>query len=142
MKAAGTMAAGFLLVRMGWADLRSRQIPARYVLLLLLAGVIAKRQDPGGLASGLLAGMLFMTGGFLLYCATGGRGLGGGDMKWIAASAVWLGGWDTLRALLAAGIGALLLQAVRRLLGKEERSFAFGPWLAAGTGLFLMLRYF
>ena len=28
------------------------------------------------------------------------------------------------------------------LLGKEERSFAFGPWLAAGTGLFLMLRYF
>ena len=142
MRAAGAAAVVFLLVRMSLADLRSRRIPARYDLLLLLAGLTARLQDPGELAEGLLAGVIFLAAGFLLYCAAGGRGLGGGDLKWIAASAVWLGVWDTLRALFVAGITALFVQAVRRRPEEKEKTFAFGPYLALGTGLLLALRYF
>ena len=121
------------LAYLGWQDFRYHRIPKEACLFLLLSGVLRQAQDPVRLAEGLQAGGIVFLAGRLLYRMDRGRGLGAGDVRLAAVSAVWLGGMGILAALLAGllpALGAALLQRRRGI-----REIALGPYLAAGIFL-------
>ena len=72
--------------------------------------------------------------GFLmiLYIATKGRGIGGGDIKLMAAAGLFLG-WKNI--ILAFVIGCVLgsvIHLIRMKVSKQDHVLAFGPYLAVG----------
>lgn len=69
---------------------------------------------------------------FLIYHASHGRGIGGGDVKLMAAAGLVLG-WDLI--LLAFFIGcfsAAIIHPIRMKINHLNRVLAFGPYLSAG----------
>jgi leader peptidase (prepilin peptidase)/N-methyltransferase len=80
---------------------------------------------------------LLVSGGvvWIMYAATRGRGMGGGDVKFMAMVGAFLG-WD--RGLLTLFLGALIGSMVgiaRIVSGKQERRdpIPFGPFLSIGA---------
>lgn len=72
--------------------------------------------------------------GFLLilFFATKGRGIGGGDIKLMAAAGLFLG-WKN--CILAFALGCILgsvIHLIRMRVSKQDHVLAFGPYLAAG----------
>lgn len=102
-------------------------------LLLSVAGVTIPVDDAVlGAALGYVA-MWLVSGGYFLL--TGQEGLGGGDVKLVAACGAWLG-WIGVPLTLAFGalaatlaFGALGVLRGRTLCGP----LPFGPWLCAGA---------
>jgi prepilin peptidase CpaA len=92
------------------SDLRSRRIPNVLTFGAAIAGLVVHTAVEG--ASGALtAGGGWLTGLilFLPFFALGG--MGGGDVKLLAALGAWLGAYDTLYLALYSGVagGALAL---------------------------------
>lgn len=84
-------------------------------------------------------GMLTVSGLFLLvYLITRGKGIGGGDIKLMAAAGLLLG-WKQILLALAIGsvAGSVIHISLMKLKGKS-RMLAFGPYLAVGI-FFAML---
>ena len=69
---------------------------------------------------------------YLLFLITKGRGIGGGDIKLMAAAGLLIG-WKNI--ILALGIGCVLGSIIHIILMKvqnKERVLAFGPYLSLG----------
>ena len=64
--------------------------------------------------------------------------LGGGDIKLVAVSGLYLGMIGTLFMLMIACIGGLLFNVFRSRSSGEENTFPFGPWIAAATSVMLL----
>ena len=96
----------------------------------VVGGVVVDWDHPARLLVGLAAGcgcaLLF----WLIHLFSRG-GLGLGDVKLVATCAWWLGLFSLTAVYAAIGIGCLLGLAYS--LVTRTRSFAFGPWLIAGT---------
>ena len=78
---------------------------------------------------GFFAVSLFL---LILYIATKGRGIGGGDIKLMAAAGLLLG-WKLI--ILSLGLGCLLGSVIHLILMKvqnKDRVLAFGPYLSLG----------
>lgn len=82
-------------------------------------------------AGGLLAGGIFL----LVYVLTGKRGIGGGDMKLMAAAGLFLGIRKAFLALFLGCVMAVVFQLPQSGRKKGKRIFALGPYLAVGIGL-------
>jgi len=80
-------------------------------------------------------------GGFLLIVAlVSGGGMGGGDIKFVAALGLWFG-WKLLLltlliAFIVSGIVGVLLLALK-LKGRKD-AIPFGPFIAAGAAISLL----
>ncbi len=72
--------------------------------------------------------------GFLLvlYFATKGRGIGGGDIKLMAASGLFLGWKNCILAFVIGCVLGSIIHIIRMKVSKEDHVLAFGPYLAAG----------
>ena len=112
-----------------WFDLRTHVLPDRLTLgalavFLLLAGWQGR---PGAAVLGALLPAALL----LLIALLAGGGLGGGDVKYLAAIGAALGPLEGCLALLvAAAIGVLQGFWQRR---RGRAAYPFGPALAAGS---------
>ena len=79
-----------------------------------------------GLAAGVACGLIFL----ILHAASRGQ-LGLGDVKLVLIAGWWLG-CQSVTAVYAGLVAACLL-GVAYALVTRVRTFAFGPWLVAGT---------
>jgi leader peptidase (prepilin peptidase)/N-methyltransferase len=75
----------------------------------------------------------------IVYLASGGRAIGGGDLKLLAACGLFLG-WRLVVLGFFAGcvLGAAIHLARMRISG-AERALALGPYLSAGMALAMLL---
>jgi prepilin peptidase CpaA len=91
-------------------DLRTRRIPNLLTFSAALAG-LAFQIGNGGLSGGLLAGGGWLTGLALFLPVFALGGMGGGDVKLLAALGAWLGPYETLYLALYSAVagGALAL---------------------------------
>lgn len=133
------------LVLLSLIDINTRLLPDDIVLPLLWLGLLLNAW--GGFAS-LQSAVFGATAGYLalwaLYwagrLATGEEPLGYGDFKLTAALGAWLG----LPALAVVLLGAASLHTgwrmVSGLRGSASREAPFGPFLAAGGFIALMVR--
>lgn len=75
----------------------------------------------------------------ILFYATGGRGIGGGDVKLMAAAGLFVG-WKLI--ILAFFVGCILgsvIHLIRMKVTKEDHVLAMGPYLS--MGIFLAVLY-
>ena len=91
----------------------------------ILASVLA------GLAAGAL--LLFLSG--ILDRVLGRESLGGGDVKLVAVTGLYLGPVGTLFCLMLSCVLGLLFQAIA---GRRGRAFPFGPAISAAVCLMLL----
>ena len=85
-------------------------------------------------------GFFAVSGLFLIiYWITKGRGIGGGDIKLMAAAGLLLGWQNILLSLMIGSIaGSVIHLALMKVQGKD-RVLAFGPYLA--FGIFISMLY-
>ncbi len=131
-------AASSALLVLSVIDWRTYEIPVGCNIWILLAGVanlIAHR----GQWLDFLIGFACVSGLLLLILvASGGRAMGGGDVKLMAAAGLLLG-WQKI--IFAFGIGCILgsvLHLIRMKVQGKDRVLAFGPYLSMGI-LFSMM---
>lgn len=112
-------------------DWREFIIPNGINLVIFLLGLVRLFTD---LQNWLfyLIGMLAVSLVFLLlHIATGGNGLGMGDVKLVAAAGLLLGWPKMILAVLLGSLSGALIHSARMKRG-AGRKLAFGPYLAAG----------
>ena len=117
--------------------LATRGAVARLGLLMAaLGGTIPLSTAVWGAIAGYVPLWLIATGFALLMKR---QGMGGGDLKLLAALGAWLGWQAILPIILIASLVGLCVNVPRMLLGKHQRhqQYPFGPFLAGG-GLFVM----
>ncbi|BCJ99984.1 prepilin peptidase [Anaerocolumna chitinilytica] len=120
-------------------DFRTYEIPFGINVFIGILGLIRMGLDWTDWVNyvlGFCTVSLFL---LLLYFLTKGRGIGGGDIKLMAAAGLVLG-WKLI--LLAFIFGCLLgsvLHVIRMKVSKADRVLAFGPYLA--MGIFVNMLY-
>ncbi len=131
---------GWTLLVLAWIDARHLFMPDALTLTLIPAGLLASwALEPGSLADHAL-GALAGGGGLWLVAAVYRRlrkreGLGGGDIKLMAAAGAWVS-WQGLPSVLLlaslSGLAVGLARAVRAHRPLEREVLAFGPFIALG----------
>ncbi len=120
------------LLALSIIDWRTFEIPIGFNIFIGILGVIRMLTDLGhwyDYVIGFFAVSLFL---LILYIATKGRGIGGGDIKLMAAAGLLLG-WKLI--ILSLGLGCLLGSVIHLILMKvqnKDRVLAFGPYLSLG----------
>ncbi len=133
------------LIVLSVIDFRTNIIPAGiniFLLVMGLAAVMSKYFQSGretdlvwDHAIGFFAISLFL---LLIFYATRGRAIGGGDIKLMAAAGLLLG-WELV--ILAFFIGCILaaiIHPIRMKISNIGRALAFGPYLSIGIVVALL----
>lgn len=112
-------------------DERTFEIPVSCNIFLAVLGIISCFLDPEHLVSHLIGFVCVSVVLYVLFLATAGRAIGGGDIKLMAAAGLLIG-WQkiTLAFFLACILGSVI-HSIRMKVGKGERQLAMGPYLAA-----------
>ena len=128
-----------LLVSMAMIDLDTKYLPDDLTYPLLWGGLavaalgwtIPLSTAVWGAVAGYVP-LALIAGGFALVMKR--QGMGGGDLKLLAALGAWLGWQAILPIILIASIVGLCVNVPRMMLGKHERhqQYPFGPFLAGG----------
>ena len=113
-------------------DWRTYEIPFGINVFLFVLGIAMTILDRGNLVEHLI-GMICVSGLLgSLYLLTGGRAIGGGDIKLMFACGLILG-WKLI--LLAFFLGCIIgsvVHIIRMSVKKAGRMLAMGPYLSAG----------
>lgn len=120
------------LLAIGVIDWRTYEIPVVLNIVLGFFGVIHILLDFSDLLEYLIGFCVVSGFLYLLFIATRGRGIGGGDVKLMAAAGLLIG-WKNI--ILALALGSILGSIIHIVLMKtcnRERMLAFGPYLSAG----------
>ncbi len=129
-----------LLVALSYYDFKAFFLPDRLTLLLALGGAAHAFviHDPAPLEAfigAVLAALLLGSVAAFYKKWRGVDGLGFGDVKLLAAGALWIGPWGLGPALCVATFSALLVIGFVTLAQgawKRDRLLPFGPFLALG----------
>lgn len=125
-------------------DLKTKTIPNGinvFFVLLALVRVGIRFLDTGSFSEvlphviGFFSISLFL---LILFYATQGRGIGGGDVKLMAGAGLLLGWKLVLLAFFLGCLSATVIYFIRRMFKKVDRVLAFGPYLALGIAISLL----
>ena len=111
------------------------EIPFSINVFLAALGVVATVLEPEQLISHLLGAVCISGVLGVIYLISGGRAIGGGDIKLMAACGLLLG-WQ--RIVLAFFVGCILgsmIHLIRIRVSHVGHVLAMGPYLAAGIFL-------
>ena len=120
------------LVTLSVIDWRTYEIPVGINITILVFGVLRCVLDYHNIVSHLIGLVCVSVVLLLLNLVTGGRAMGGGDVKLMAAAGLFLG-WKqiTLGFFLGCIIGSIIHLCLMKFAHKG-RKLAFGPYLSAG----------
>ena len=121
-----------ILIITGITDLFYKKIYDLFPFLIAILAILRMIHDPTLLQSSILGFFVLSIPMLLLTLRHGG--LGGGDIKLTAACGLFLGADALLVGFLIAGLLALTIRLMLHLLNCQvtQKTFAFGPFLAAG----------
>lgn len=120
-----------MLMVLSVIDWRTYTIPNGINLVIFLLGIVRLVTDlshwPLYVIGMVSVGLVFL----LMHMATGGNGLGMGDVKLVAGAGLLLGWQNMLLAVLVGSLAGAVIHMFRMRRG-AGRKLAFGPYLAAG----------
>lgn len=120
------------LIILSVIDFRTYEIPVGINLFILALGLIRIATDYTHW-SGYAVGFLLVSGFlYLVYLVTGGRGIGGGDIKLMAVSGLLLGWKQILLAFVMGCIIGSVIHIARMRVSGQGHMLAFGPYLSIG----------
>ena len=127
-----------MLVAISVIDWRTYEIPVGLNITILTLGIIQCILDYRNWSSYLI-GMVCVSGFlFLLFIITGGRGIGGGDIKLMFAAGLLLGWKNIILALMLGCIIGSVIHIILMKVSNKGRMLAFGPYLSAGILLAIL----
>lgn len=124
---------GSALIVLSVIDFRTYEIPFGINLFILALGLIRLALDYHNFLSYLIGSLAVSVVLAILYYATGGRAIGGGDVKLMAVCGLFLG-WKLI--ILAFALGCVLgavIHVIRMKVSGEDHVLAMGPYLSAGV---------
>lgn len=120
-------------------DFRTYEIPFGCNIIIGILGILRMLLDLQHWYHYVI-GFFAVSGLFLLvYAVTKGNGIGGGDIKLMAASGLLLGWQNIILALMLGSIAGSVIHLTLMKLKRRGRVLAFGPYLA--LGIFLSMLY-
>ena len=125
------------LLTLSVIDWRTFEIPFGINVFLGVLGVVAVFLEKEEWRSHLIGAVCVSGVLFVLYLLSKGRAIGGGDIKLMAVSGLFLGAAPTVCAMFiglvtGGGYGAYML--ISKKLDRKDH-FAFGPFLAFGLAV-------
>ena len=133
-----TMLLASALIVIAVIDWRTFEIPFGlnvFITVLGLTVVVIKlaERDITGIADNLIGAV--SVSGFLLilYLVTKGRGIGGGDIKLMAATGLLIGWKLNILAFFLGCIYGSVIHIIRMKISGKGHVLALGPYLAAGV---------
>lgn len=116
-------------------DWRTYEIPFVINVFLFGLGVAATALDMGNIVEHII-GMICVSGLLLiLYLASGGSAIGGGDIKLMFACGLLLGWKQIILAFLLGCIVASVIHMIRMKVSGQGHMLAMGPYLSVGIML-------
>ena len=123
------------LVVLSVIDWRTYEIPFGINVFLFILGIAATVLDPAHILSHLV-GMVCVSGFLgILYVASGGRAIGGGDIKLMFACGLILGWQKIILAFLLGCIIGSVIHLIRIRVKGAGHVLAMGPYLSVGIFL-------
>lgn len=113
-------------------DFRTYEIPIGLNVAILVLGVAATALDFKNWPDHLIGAVCVSGFLLLLYFLTKGKGIGGGDIKLMCASGLFLGWKLTILAFLLGCLFGSVIHIIRMKVSKQGHVLAMGPYLAAG----------
>ncbi len=123
------------LLALSVIDFRTYEIPVGFnyfILALGLIRVVTDFQNWSTYVIGFLAVSVFL---YLLYVVTGGRGIGGGDVKLMATCGLLIGWKLIILAFLLGCILGSVIHLIRMRISEEGHVLAMGPYLSMGVAI-------
>lgn len=126
------------LIVLSVIDFRTYLIPNQINAFILVLGIITVILDREH-ATGHLIGMVGISGFLLiLYLLTAGRGIGGGDIKLMAAAGLITGWQISILSFLTGCILGSVVHLIRMKISGVEHKLALGPYLSVGIWISLL----
>lgn len=127
------------LIIISLIDHRTYTIPAGLNLTLLILGIIligikylAFDNSSSLVIEHILGFFLVSSLLAIIFYATKGKGIGGGDVKLMASAGLLLGWKSILLAFMLGSILAAFIHLIKMKVKNADRTLAFGPYLSAG----------
>ena len=120
------------LLALSVIDFRTFEIPLGFNVFIAVLGLVRVLTDLTNwreYAVGFFAVSVVL---YIIYVLTKGRGIGGGDIKLMAASGLLLGWKCNILAFLLGCIIGSVIHLLRMRFTKAERVLAMGPYLSIG----------
>ena len=114
-------------------DFRTYEIPFGINLFILALGLVRAVTDFSNILTYLIGSLSVSIVLAILYYATGGRAIGGGDVKLMAACGLLLGWKLIILAFLLGCVLGALIHVIRMKVSGEGRVLAMGPYLSMGV---------
>ena len=136
------------LIALSVIDFRTYEIPVGFNIFILVLGTIRVITDYHSWPEYIIGLVSVSVPLLLIFYATKGRGIGGGDVKLMGAAGLLLG-WKLV--ILAFFLGCLLgsvIHIARMKISGESHVLAMGPYLSAGiilaiyVGEWMISKYF
>lgn len=120
------------LLSLSVIDARTREIPVGFNIFIFILGLVRLLTDLSHWSQYVIG--FFAVSGFLflLILITKGKGMGGGDMKLMAATGLLLGWKLNILAFLLGCVLASVIHLTMMAIKKADRYMSFGPYLSAG----------
>lgn len=123
------------LLALSVIDFRTYEIPVGFNVFILALGLVRVFFNWNNWlehAIGLVAVSMFLA---ILYYASKGRAIGGGDVKLMAATGLLLGWKCNLLAFVLGCILGSVIHVIRMRLSEEDHVLAMGPYLSMGVAI-------
>lgn len=114
-------------------DFRTYEIPFGINLFILALGLIRAGTDYRNLKTYLIGFLSVSAFLAVIYYATGGRAIGGGDVKLMAACGLLLGWKLVILAFLLGCVFGAAIHVIRMKVSGASRVLAMGPYLSLGV---------
>lgn len=119
-------------------DWRTYEIPPGLNIAIAVMGAVNLALDYRNFAYYLI-GMVSVSGFLLIiYIVSGGRGIGGGDIKLMAAAGLLLGWKHIILALILGCIIGSIVHLTLMKIKNKGRMLAFGPYLSVGIFIVML----
>ena len=120
------------LIVLSVIDLRTYEIPFGINIFILMLGLIHIALDYSNWASYVIGLFAISIPLEIILLASGGRAIGGGDVKLMAAAGLLLGWKKIILALVLGCILGSIIHIIRMKVSHAERVLAMGPYLTMG----------
>ena len=128
-----------VLIVIGMIDWRTYEIPFGCNVIIGILGIVRVILNLAHWYDYVI-GFFAVSGLFLIiYWITRGRGIGGGDIKLMAAAGLLLGWKNILLALMIGSVAGSVIHLTLMKIKGKDRVLAFGPYLA--FGIFVAMLY-
>ncbi|MEG2350507.1 MAG: A24 family peptidase [Hungatella sp.] len=125
----GLMSSALLVLSI--IDIRTYEIPLEINRFLMLLGAAACLLDRGNRADHVIGFFSVSSVLYLLYLVSGGRAIGGGDVKLMAACGLLLGWRCSILTLILGCMLGSVIHIARMVISHADHVLAMGPYLSA-----------